>query len=146
MLFRSCYHNNVMKIKNNVTIIETTYDEMIANLRSYQQDMIYDLFISACPEGSTAAQKSEFLLKLLTEGQGSEWFENLIEKHSIHWLSWDPDHNRHTELQDLIESFPYVFGIGTTIEEIVDNNFDENVFEVWVSGHKLNSKTIWSNI
>lgn len=112
-----------MKIKKNVLHIEVTCEEARNDLRNCQGDM---------------------LNWLEQEGENSEWFQNLIEKHGIHWFS-TPETTGY--LVELMEQFPFIFGFGFVIKEnsVGDNNFDENSFEVYLNGVKLNSKTIWSN-
>lgn len=131
-----------MKIKENVVTIDLTLDEARDNLKLYQADMLHEL--AACELGNSpdALAHSQFMLNLLKSDEDSDWFQDLIEKHNIHWFTTPYCDNG---MIGFIEQFPDLFGIGEVIERYETNNSDENNFEIRVDGVKLDVKTILNN-
>jgi hypothetical protein len=156
------------KTNRVVTTFEVTADEMRENLALYQADQLNELVVSYIAEirkqaevnvkgltntqlGNTitTSERDQFMLKLLQESEYGDWFQDLVEKHSICWIHTP---SRDQELFDLITNHPYIFGIGGEIDLYAINisrggdEFDHTDFEVIVDGTRLCSKTIWENI
>lgn len=137
-----------MKIKNNILVIELTSDELNRDLRSYQADMLAELIHSEL--GPRADRKlyfeTQFMLKLLQEGESSDWFQDLIEKHGIRWISLYNGAVKSSMLIQIAQEYPGIFEFVEVLENSTDSNFNENSFEIYVDGEKLNSAIIWKNI
>jgi len=142
------------KTNKVVTTFEVTAAEMQENLAMYQADQLHDLVV--CHLGGwnwhTISERTKFMLKLLQESEHGDWFQDLIEKHSICWVHTPHCEQGDQELYDLITNYPSIFGIGQEIEQYAHNisrggdKFDHTDFEVLVDGTRLCSKTIWNNI
>ena len=132
-----------MKIKENVTIIELTFTELRDDLENYQADMLQDLIACELGKNPSSERLSQFAYKLLTKGEFSDWFQDLIEKHGIHWLS-SPSND--DEMIELILSYPMVFRLSHIIEDHMDNNTTADNFDIRIEGRKLDSETIINNI
>jgi predicted Zn-dependent peptidase len=141
-----------MKIKNNILVIELTSDELNRDLRSYQADMLAELI--HCELGPRVDRdlyaEAQFMLKLLQEGESSDWFQDLIEKHGIRWISLYNGSVKYSHsklvLIQIAQEYPGIFEFVEVLENNNDNNFNENSFEIYVDGKKLNSAIIWKNI
>jgi hypothetical protein len=130
-----------MKIKNNVTVIELSYEEAQSALSEYQSDMLWDIYRSLT-DGDRG--RSQFLLNLLRNGENSDWFQDLVEKQAVPWIGTPDDK---LGLIELIVNYPFVFGIGDAIEALESKELmTEDALEVYFDNVKLNSKTILANI
>jgi hypothetical protein len=49
-------------------------------------------------------------------------------------------------LIQIAQEYPGIFEFVEVLENNNDNNFNENSFEIYVDGEKLNSAIIWKNI
>lgn len=90
-----------MKIEHkSVMTVKITYAEATEALKSYQKDMLNELWSSCSKDYSTV----DFMYRWF-EGTDSSWFQDLIEKHGILWLDADGA----CGTIELIESYPHVF-------------------------------------
>jgi hypothetical protein len=138
-----------MKIKNNILVIELTSDELHKDLQSYQADMLAELF--HCELGPRVDRdlyaEAQFMLKLLQVGESSDWFQDLIEKHGIRWISLYNGSVKYSHmLIQIAQEYPGIFEFVEVLKNSPGNNFDENSFEIYVDGEKLNSAIICKNI
>jgi len=95
-------------MKVNTTIkkvlqIELTMDDVRGSLKNHQQDMLHDL--ATALKANDAFKQYEIFWNLL-QGQRSEWFQNMIEKHGIYWIDTPTFCDGFIEL---IEGFPHIF-------------------------------------
>lgn len=129
-----------MKIEHKtVMTVKITYAEASEALKSYQKDMLNELWCSCTKEYNT-----EILYRLL-EGPNSDWFQDMIEKHGILWM----DAVNTSEIYDLIVSYPSVFFSPEVLDQCDKDtqfyigNIDQNG-EFY--GMMLDNKKILSNI
>lgn len=131
-----------MKIKESVVTIDLTFDEARDNFKLHQADMIHEIAVCELGNSPDALARSQFMLDLLKTSEHSNWFQDLVEKHNIHWVTTPAND---MDMIVLIEQFPNMFGIGEVIERYETNNFDENNFEIRLDGVKLDTETILNN-
>jgi len=114
--------------------IDLDYSECMQMLNEYHANALQDLITYE----SDKNQNNLFILELFKHTESSNWFQNLIEKHGIFWISLIGG-----RLCDTVEQYPYLFGYGEEINlAFNDNDIDPNNFEVWLDGAKLNSNII----
>lgn len=120
--------------------VKITYDEASEALKSYQKDMLNELWSS-----SKGTPTLDFMFRLL-EGPNSDWFQDMIEKHGIPWL----DGTGANQLIDLVESYPNVFFSDDVLEQCdKDTEFfigDYCYRNDEYYGRALDTKKILSNI
>jgi len=125
-----------------VVKIELTMDDVRGSLNNHQQDMLHDL--AGALKANNAFQQYEIFWNLL-QGERSDWFQNMIEKHSIFWIQTPTFCDGYIEL---IEEFPHIF-IHNAVNLFAD--VDENTLSVCLinnTGNKLycNSKKVIDNM
>jgi hypothetical protein len=134
-------------MKVNTTIkkvlqIELTMDDVRGSLKNHQQDMLHDL--ASALKANDAFQQYEIFWNLL-QGERSEWFQNMIEKHGIYWIETPTFCDGFIEL---IEGFPHIF-IHDAVNLFAD--VDESTLTVYLINNngskiKCDSKKIIDNL
>jgi len=92
--------NTVVK---KVVEIELTIDDVRSSLKNYQQDMLHDL--AGALKANDAFQQYELFWNLL-QGENTEWFRTIVERHSIFWICTPSFCSGYVRL---IEEFPHIF-------------------------------------
>ena len=130
-----------MKIEHkSVMTVKLTYAEASEALKSYQKDMLSELWCSCSKEYNNL----DFMYRLL-EGPNSDWFQDMIEKHGILWM----DAVNTSEIYDLIVSYPGVFFSADVLDQC-DKDTQFYIGNIDQKGEyygmMLDNKTILSNI
>lgn len=126
-------HKSVMTVK-------ITYTEASEALKSYQKDMLSELWSSCANEYSNL----DFMY-LLLEGTNTSWFQYMIEKHGIPWI----DDTGANQLTDFVEWYPNVFFSDDVLEQCdKDTEFFIGDYDSKGEyyGRALDTKKILSNI
>jgi hypothetical protein len=126
--------------------IDLDYSECMQMLNEYHANALQDLITYESDKNQKPGQcdygRNLFILELLKHTESSDWFQNLIDKHGIFWISLIGG-----RLRDTVEQYPYLFGYGEEIHlAFDDNDIDPNNFEVWLDGAKLNSNIIMGQL
>ena len=81
--------------------IELHINDLKDSLKNFQLDKLHDL-----EEILKKENRQYELYYNLLRGEHSDWFSDLIEKHSIYWIE-TPSFN--TQWKEFVEDFPHVF-------------------------------------
>jgi hypothetical protein len=125
-----------MKIKNKL-VIQMTSVEAYAAIKEHQHFALNEAVKSEVEDVPYA--KSTININLL-QGERTEWFQDFIKRHDPMWI-YTPTNNK--ELENLILSFPHIFGLDEIVHK---NNPDYEPFDLYLDGHKLSSEALLNNL
>lgn len=123
-------------IKKIVEVELTTNDAREA-LKNYQMDLLHDL--ATALKCNHPLEQYELFWNLM-QGEKSDWFDEITQKHAIFWI-YTP--NDWSSWGELIEEFPHIF-IHNAVNLFEDVKAD--TLKVVLDGQELNSQKIIDNL